>query len=213
MCLRITPRQHIAHHTVFPRARIQILSRTSQEEPDIVWIERLSAIAKQIYESSQFPPWSTGKDTISKDHARILGLHSLYHLCQMVVLCPLVSLFSGRQAKPGDSREQTRANAEIMTKHAIMHGQLIRDYIVGRGDISKLSPLVGFAGFVATSIFLTLLRSGARRHQDRQEGLVQTSHQLLVMIQDTIDILSILQTFWEPLRPMVSMGPITTSTI
>ena len=126
-----------------------------------------------------------------KDHARLLGLHSLYHLCQIVVLCPLVSLFSGRQVIPGDSEDQTRANAETVTQHAIRPGQLIRDYISRSKDISKLSPLVGFASFVATSIFLALLRVQARLHRDNQEEPAPVSHLWLVLIHDTIDMFGI----------------------
>ncbi|KAI0010975.1 hypothetical protein F4779DRAFT_616042 [Xylariaceae sp. FL0662B] len=184
-------------------ARIQVLSRTNQEKPDIAGIQSLSGLARRIYESSQFPPYTTGGETVPKDYARLVGLNSLYHLCQMVVLCPLVSLFSGRQVNPGDSEHTSRAHAEIVTKHALQHGQLIRDYVAGRHDISKLSPLVGFASFVATSIFLTLLRSRARRHRDEQEGPAQIYRRLLRLIQDTIDVLTILKVFWEPLEPMV----------
>ncbi|KAF4335471.1 fungal transcriptional regulatory [Fusarium beomiforme] len=133
--------------------KIQLLNRGKKGDPDTK-IEHLAKMAKDIYESSQFPPYNTGNEDACQDLARLLGLHSLYHLCQIVVLCPLVSLFSCRRGNQGDSR----GHAEDITKHAIRHGQLIRDYII--------------------------------------------SHALLTLIQDSIDILSILQTYWVALEPM-----------
>lgn len=160
-------------------------------------------MAKHIYESPQFPQYKISSEITDSDHARLLGLHSLYYLCQMVSRCPVVSLFSGRPLDPEHSREKGRVHAEIASKHAISHSQLIRDYLSRGRDISKLSPLIGFASFVAASIFITLLRSAARRRQIRDQGPMQISKQLLGFIQDTLDILSSLQEFWEPLKPMV----------
>ncbi|EGU79870.1 hypothetical protein FOXB_09632 [Fusarium oxysporum f. sp. conglutinans Fo5176] len=156
-------------------------------------------LAKDIYQSSQFPPYVTGNEGTGRDIARLLGLHSLYHLCQIVLLCPLVSLFSGRRGITG---EGTQNHAQTITKHAIHQGHLIRDYIAKKQDISKLSSHVGFASFVSTSIILTLLRSRARRHRDDENTRDHVSHTLVTLIQDSIDILSILQTFWEHLEPM-----------
>jgi hypothetical protein len=160
-------------------------------------------MAKHIYESPQFPPYKIGSQTTDTDHARLLGLHSLYYLCQMVSRCPLVSLFSGRPLDPEHSREKSRVHAEIARNQAISHSQLIRDYLSRGRDISKLSPLVGFASFVAASIFTTLLRSAARRRQITEQRPMQISKQLLGPIHDVLDILSSLQAFWEPLKPMV----------
>ncbi|KAF5629787.1 fungal transcriptional regulatory [Fusarium tjaetaba] len=157
-------------------------------------------LAKDIYDSSQFPPYTTGNESTG-NIARLLGLHSLYHLCQIVLLCPLVSLFSGRRGIAGAT---TQTHAETIIKHAIHHGHLIRDYLTRRQDVSKLSSHVGFASFVSTSIILTLLRSRARRHHADGNTRDHVSHALVTLIQDSIDILSILQTFWEHLEPMTS---------
>lgn len=182
------------------RVKIQLLNRHKREDPDVAQILHLSSLTKDIYDSSQFPPYVTGNESTG-NIARLLGLHSLYHLCQIVLLCPLVSLFSGRRGIAG---ETTQNHAETIIKHAIHHGHLIRDYIVRRQDISKLSSHVGFASFVSTSIILTLLRSRARRHRGDGNTRNHVSHALMTVIQDSIDILSILQTFWEHLEPMVS---------
>jgi hypothetical protein len=182
------------------RVKVQLINREKQENPDVTHIQQLSQLAKHIYDSNLFPPYATGNESPGRDMARLLGLHSLYHLCQIVLLCPLVSLFSGRRGIAGDS---TQGYAQTITKHAIYHGQLIRDYIARKQDISKLSSHVGFASFVSTSIILTLLRSRARRHQ-HEHTRDHVSHAIVTLIQDSIDILSILQTFWEPLQPMVS---------
>ncbi|EXA36739.1 hypothetical protein FOVG_12625 [Fusarium oxysporum f. sp. pisi HDV247] len=179
--------------------KIQLINRDKQESPDVTHILHLSSLAKDIYQSSQFPPYVTGNEGTGRDIARLLGLHSLYHLCQIVLLCPLVSLFSGRRGITG---EGTQNHAQTITKHAIHHGHLIRDYIARKQDISKLSSHVGFASFVSTSIILTLLRSRARRHRDDENTRDHVSHTLVTLIQDSIDILSILQTFWEHLEPM-----------
>ncbi|KAG7409319.1 hypothetical protein Forpe1208_v011525 [Fusarium oxysporum f. sp. rapae] len=179
--------------------KVQLINRGKQENPDVTHILHLSCLAKDIYDSSQFPPYITGNEGTGRDVARLLGLHSLYHLCQLVLLCPLVSLFSGRRGITG---EGTQNHAQTITKHAIHHGQLVRDYISRREDISKLSSHVGFASFVSTSIILTLLRSRARRHHDDGYARDHVSHALVTLIQDSIDILSILQTFWEHLEPM-----------
>ncbi|KAF5594951.1 fungal transcriptional regulatory [Fusarium pseudocircinatum] len=180
--------------------KIQLLNRHKQESSDVTQILHLSSLAKDIYDSSQFPPYVTGNESTG-NIARLLGLHSLYHLCQIVLLCPLVSLFSGRRYIAG---EATQNHAETIIKHAIHHGHLIRDYITRRQDVSKLSSHVGFASFVSTSIILTLLRSRARRYHDDGNTRDHVSHALVTLIQDSIDILSILQTFWEHLEPMTS---------
>ncbi|KAF5683512.1 fungal transcriptional regulatory [Fusarium denticulatum] len=180
--------------------KIQLINRDKQESPDVTQILHLSSLAKVIYDSSQFPPYVTDNES-SGNIARLLGLHSLYHLCQIVLLCPLVSLFSGRRGIAG---ETTQNHAETIIKHAIHHGHLIRDYITRRQDVSKLNSHVGFASFVSTSIILTLLKSRARRHHDDGNTRDHVSHALVTLIQDSIDILSILQTFWEHLEPMTS---------
>lgn len=137
---------------------------------------------------------------MDRDLARLLGIHSLYHLCQISLLCPLVSLFSGRRDYPEDG---TRGRAETITKHVVRHGQLIRDYIFRKQDISRLNCHVGFAIYVSTSIILTLLRSRARRHQHDEQARPHVSHELSKLVQDSIDTLCILQCFWKPLQPMV----------
>ncbi|KAF5640183.1 Zn(2)-Cys(6) zinc finger domain protein [Fusarium sp. NRRL 25303] len=156
-------------------------------------------LAKEIYESSHFPAYVTANEGVGRDIARLLGLHSLYHLCQIVLLCPLVSLFSGQRGIAG---ERTQSHAQTIAKHAIHHGHLIRDYIAKQQDVSKLSSHVGFASFVSTSIILTLLRSRARRHHEDGHTRDHVSQALVTLIQDSIDILSILETFWEHLEPM-----------
>ncbi|VTT58041.1 unnamed protein product [Fusarium fujikuroi] len=179
--------------------KIQLINRDKRESPDVTRILHLSSLAKEIYESSHFPAYVTGNEGVGRDIARLLGLHSLYHLCQIVLLCPLVSLFSGQR---GIAREKTQSHAQTIAKHAIHHGHLIRDYIAKRQDISKLSSHIGFASFVSTSIILTLLRSRARRHHDDGHTRDHVSQALVTLIQDSIDILSILETFWEHLEPM-----------
>ncbi|SCV52023.1 uncharacterized protein FFB14_12369 [Fusarium fujikuroi] len=179
--------------------KIQLINRDKRESPDVTRVLHLSSLAKEIYESSHFPAYVTGNEGVGRDIARLLGLHSLYHLCQIVLLCPLVSLFSGQRGIAG---EKTQSHAQTIAKHAIHHGHLIRDYIAKRQDISKLSSHVGFASFVSTSIILTLLRSRARRHHDDGHTRDHVSQALVTLIQDSIDILSILETFWEHLEPM-----------
>ncbi|RGP81424.1 fungal transcriptional regulatory [Fusarium longipes] len=177
--------------------RVQIMTRNSRSQPNILEIEHLSHLAKGIYESTHFPTFPARAE-VTEHQTGVLGLHSLYHMCQIIVLCPLVSLFSGRNVNNGHPSDNTRIHAESVTKHALSHCKLIHDYVAAKSDISKLSPLVGFGSFVATSILLTLLKSRARRHQDK----AKVSQSLLRMIQDTVDILNILQTYWEPLEQM-----------
>lgn len=185
-----------------------MLSKDDSTHSDLAEIENLSTSAKRIYSSSTFPSYPTLGEALSADDAKLLGLHSIYHLCQMVLLCPLISLFSGRRLDPefdsGTSNESVRTHAEIVTKHAVLHGQLIRHYIYRGCDVTKLTPLVGYASFVAASILVALVKSETRRHRDRCDGIMQASDQLLDLIKDTLDLLSVLQVFWEPLESMVS---------
>ena len=184
------------------RARIQVLTRDNTT--DLVEIENLSAAADRLYHSDTFPSFASLVTVASEDNARLLGLHSIYHLCQMVLLCPLISLFSGRQLSPAPSRESTRSYAETITRHAINHGQLIRQYINRACDVTKLSPLVGFSSFVATSILVSLVKSETRRHRNRQSGRMQISSRMLDLVKGSLDVLDVLEVFWVPLRPMVS---------
>ncbi|KAJ4188859.1 hypothetical protein NW755_006355 [Fusarium falciforme] len=121
----------------------------------------------------------------------------------MAVRCPLVSLFSGQPQDPGVSRDRTRVNAEVVCKHALMHCMLIRDYVSREGDITRLSSLVGFASFVATSILLALARSEARR-RGNEDGLIQASNQFLQLMQDTMNLLDVLKIYWQPLVLMAT---------
>ncbi|KAH7006775.1 hypothetical protein EDB80DRAFT_777500 [Ilyonectria destructans] len=183
-------------------ARVQVLVRYRSKNADLPQVEALSAAANRVFDPQRFPPSFGGGRTPGKDSARLLGLHSLYHLCRMVLLCPLVSLFSGRRQEAATVTNNARADAEIVAQHALVHCRLIREYILTPCDMSKISPLTAFASFVAASILLMLAKSSIRRSQDAQEELTQTLLQLSVFVQDTFSVLDTLQTYWKPLGPM-----------
>lgn len=179
---------------------------------EVSQIELLSSRARQLYDSATFPALDVRGNMNSQepgwDHARLAGLHSLYHLVQMVLLCPLVSVFSGRQQQSGDMSDADagRHKAGTVIEHAGAHRRLIQDFLRESRDVTRITPLMGFACFVAASILLTAVKSKlrrgesvGRRHSDLDASILQVS----IVLRDTLDILETLQTFWEPLKAMV----------
>lgn len=181
------------------------MARHDLVDPHIPEVEALSATADRIYKSYQYHP-SFGRrgGPPTLDDAKLLGLHSLYHLCRIVLLCPLVSLFSGHRQQAPTVADNGPANAAIVAEHALLHCRLIREYILASCDIRKISPLTAFASFVASSVLLTLVKSSRRRcpgaHGESRRTLLQLSR----YVRDTSNVLTILQMYWLPLRPMVS---------
>jgi hypothetical protein len=188
------------------------LAKTAPSAAEVSQIELLSSRARQLYDSATFPTLDVRGNMNSQepgwDHARLVGLHSLYHLVQMVLLCPLVSVFSGWQRQSGDMSDADagRHKAGTVIEHAGAHRRLIQDFLRESRDVTRITPLMGFACFVAASILLTAVKSKlrrgepvGRRHSDLDASILQVS----IVLRDTLDILETLQTFWEPLKAMV----------
>lgn len=171
---------------------------------DVSQLKALFAAADRVFSPERFPAPYFGHRATTQEDVGLLGLHSLYHLCRMVSLCPLVAVFSGRH-RVADTASSARANAAVVAEHALLHCRLMHDYVLPSKsrDITKISSLTAFACFVATSILLTLITARARRARTARDDLGQTYHQVLMFVRDTLGILDSLQTFWEPLRPMV----------
>ncbi|KAF5009693.1 hypothetical protein FDECE_4102 [Fusarium decemcellulare] len=182
------------------RARVQVMARHKPAMPDIPQIEALSTTANRIYEPHRhsFPTFGHRDGLPSKDDIKRLGLHSLYHLCQMVLLCPLVSLFSGHRQHETRIENNARVNAKVVAQHALQHCQLIRKYIAASSDLSKITPLTAFGSFVAASLLITLLKSSKRPQEESRRTFLHLAR----FVQDTSGVLDILQIYWKPLGPM-----------
>ncbi|KAJ0126544.1 Uncharacterized protein HZ326_30356 [Fusarium oxysporum f. sp. albedinis] len=184
------------------RSKIQILVKQRPENLKITELEELSAAASRIYGSHEYFP-SFGRTPIKSD-SQLLGLHSLYHLCRMVVISPLVSLFSGRRQSIPTIVDNGPANAAIVAQHALQHCRMIREYMSSSYDLTKVTPLIAFASFVATSLILTLIQSSKHRCHAEEAESRRTLAQISLYAQDTCHLLTTLQTYWYPLRSMVS---------
>ncbi|KAI3571528.1 hypothetical protein IWW34DRAFT_898113 [Fusarium oxysporum f. sp. albedinis] len=181
-------------------SKIQILVKQRPENLKITELEELSAAASRIYGSHEYFP-SFGRTPIKSD-SQLLGLHSLYHLCRMVVISPLVSLFSGRRQSIPTIVDNGPANAAIVAQHALQHCRMIREYMSSSYDLTKVTPLIAFASFVATSLILTLIQSSKHRCHAEEAESRRTLAQISLYAQDTCHLLTTLQTYWYPLRSM-----------
>ncbi|KAF2010174.1 hypothetical protein BU24DRAFT_467649 [Aaosphaeria arxii CBS 175.79] len=186
-------------------ARVQVIVRRDIVGPSTSQLKTLAATAKHLFNPQQLSPSFADNGSQVQDHARLLGMHSLYHLCRMVALSPLVTIFSGRRLPTERVESTTRAYAEAVADHALQHCQLVHAYVLKSHDITKISSLTAFASFVATSILATLVKSRIRRHHDMPNDFNQMLRQVLIFLRDSVDILDILQLTWEPLRPMAEV--------
>ncbi|KAF5266282.1 hypothetical protein FOXYS1_2879, partial [Fusarium oxysporum] len=186
--------------------KIQILVKQRPENLKITELEELSAAASRICRSHEYFP-SFGRTPIKSD-SQLLGLHSLYHLCRMVVISPLVSLFSGSRQGIPTIVDNGPANAAIVAQHALQHCRMIREYMSSSYDLTKVTPLIAFASFVATSLILTLIQSSKHRCHDEETESRRTLAQISLYARDTCHLLTTLQTYWYPLRSMLEELPI-----
>ena len=139
--------------------------------------------------------------------SRLLGLHSLYHLCRMTLLCPQVSIFSGRPQPESSPKDDAPARAQVIITHAVAQSQLVRDYLSKSGDISTISPLTGFSSFVSASTLLNAAKSWVSRTQPADDASRNGLFEVLTIISETLSLLEVLQTYWATLRPMVRRHP------
>lgn len=181
------------------------MSTRTSRAPGDPEIEMLSGSASQIYESSTFPPYFSTLGKSTRDNARLLDLHSLYHLCQMVLHCRTVPLFSGRLGKPTFSPESIQKTAATVVWHATMQSRLVDDYLSKGCDVTKISPMVAFASFIAASVLAIIIKSQRLAGKERSDEQAERySNTALGWIQDAVDLLNVLQEFWQALRPTVS---------
>ncbi|KXJ85491.1 hypothetical protein Micbo1qcDRAFT_180795, partial [Microdochium bolleyi] len=216
-------------------ARVQILVRHASTPPDVAQFEALTAKTQDVYSAASFPATRprSGGTADSSDHARLVGLHSLYHLCRMVLLCPLVALFSGHQHQHQQQEQEqqpsaaaaaahaVRSKAETAVEHALAQHRLVREYTAAAagGDATRISPLTAFASFVSASILLTAVKPELSSHTqssssscaapagdgDGDGGVISNSlAQVLLIAEGTLHLLETLQTFWKPLEPLAA---------
>ncbi|KAH7027169.1 uncharacterized protein B0I36DRAFT_432508 [Microdochium trichocladiopsis] len=217
-------------------ARVQILVRHSSTPPDVAQFEALTAKTQDVYSAASFPAARprSGGTADSSDHARLVGLHSLYHLCRMVLLCPLVAMFSGhqhqqqhQQPSAAAAAHTVRSKAETAVEHALAQHRLVREYAAAAagGDATRISPLTLFASFVSTSILPTAAKPEVSSHPQPPPppssssspcaapaagdgGVISNSlAQVLLIAEGTLYLLETLQTFWKPLEPLTARFP------
>ena len=184
------------------RARAQILLRQSHSSIKALDLETLSSTVHHLYLSETFP--KIDNDGAKQGSNRLLGLHSLYHLCQMILLCPLVSIFSGQPQSDGSPQEDAPAKARVILSHAIEQARLVRGFLARSGDISTISPLTGFSSFVSASTLLNAAKSWMSRIQPEDVSAGNGLYEISNILSETLDLLDTLQIYWTSLRPTVS---------
>ncbi|KAF9785576.1 hypothetical protein IL306_005743 [Fusarium sp. DS 682] len=120
----------------------------------------------------------------------------------MTLLCPLVSIFSGRPQPENSPKDDAPAKAQVIITHAVAQAQLVRDYLSKSGDISTVSPLTGFSSFVSASTLLNAAKSWVSRTQPSDDASRNVLYKVSTIISETLNLLEVLQTYWVALRPM-----------
>ncbi|KAH8201682.1 hypothetical protein TruAng_004120 [Truncatella angustata] len=127
----------------------------------------------------------------------LTSVTSVYYLSQMLLYASRVPMFSGRFAESADSRKSVQQNGEMTFQHATGFAELLKQFASEDLDITRLWPFVGYATFVAGSVFVSA-GSGC------QSGQVPVPlSEELKTIKTTLGVLSI---YWKPLRILVRLA-------
>ncbi|GJC89577.1 hypothetical protein ColLi_12415 [Colletotrichum liriopes] len=185
------------------RAKVQDIVERKLEDPEHPELQRLAEAVTRASKSETFPAYPSKFANDDTNQVNVVAVHSLYHMCQVVLHSSTVPLFSGKPRRSTEAIQSVWKAADITVRHAISHAQLLREHLKGRGDFTRINPVTGFTGFISASVLLAVLKC-----QDRRRG--NTNHfgaQLeffAVWIQDAIHVLEILGAFWDRLRPLIT---------
>ncbi|KAI5457057.1 hypothetical protein BGZ63DRAFT_82703 [Mariannaea sp. PMI_226] len=176
-------------------AKVQLVASQSFTDLDDVEVARLAGVATRIYQSKSFPRQITSE---SENLELVMLLHSLYHLCQIVLHSSRVPLFSGHQSNQHIPQEVVNSSAEAVLQHAKCEAYLLGDYLARAPDLMKLCPVVGFAAFVAGWVFVLCAKSQQHRNISFTDINLADSRWT-----DSIkEILDTIKMYFQPLTPL-----------
>ncbi|KAJ5116797.1 hypothetical protein N7456_001145 [Penicillium angulare] len=139
-------------------AKIQLLCKdytSSSVAQNFDYSQKLSRLATSLFEDT-YPPRVSDRRAFNPPGTHSLKLvhDTLYRQCQITIHSMIVPLFSGIPTDPSINLETQREAAETVIKHADVFQCLLEPYLSGRNHVSFLSPLVGYAAFVAAIVLL-----------------------------------------------------------
>jgi len=127
------------------------------------------------------------------DKYRLFALHTLFRSTNCALHSSTVPLFSNTPRNPHFSKKAVRLSAEESVKHSALILDMATAFMSSRPDISRLTSLVGFAMFVATTIQLKSLIV-QRKLQTYGTGRFRAA----------ITILDHMRRYWNSLQNFVS---------
>lgn len=143
---------------VLDRAKVQLLCKNSSPAVggNVKSIHDLSCLASSLFEEAVAMRNSTHANDKTPEVQMILLLHdAIYHQSQITLHSLVVPVFSRVPAHLQTDTQTQKKSAEAVIRHAELFETLLKPYLYGRGDVSRLPPLVGYGAFVVATVFLS----------------------------------------------------------
>ncbi|RKK83374.1 hypothetical protein BFJ68_g17262 [Fusarium oxysporum] len=205
-------------------AKVQLLckKRAPVAAGDVKSIHDLCSLTSSLFEKAIVIRNSTCANDETPQMQMVFLLHdAIYHQSQIALNSMVVPLFSGVPTSLGIDPQTQRKSAEAVIRHAELFETLLKPYLYGRSDVSRLPPLVGYGAFVVAIVFLSAevrwhnqpvseLRAGAGKKNRRLDAAIA-----ILRLLDTLKIYwRALGNPWEILRAAlrkIHSTPIETS--
>ena len=191
----------IAAHDV-NRAKVQTLVVDPSSDPPIEKSEDLASLSDQLKDSVSFPILPDVYKKSTQDDALIVLVHSVYHLCQIVIHSAVLRRFSSGFVGSRELPSALKRSVEAALANANHIGVLLRQYLENDRDSTRLGPFVGYAAYIATCIFVAFSTVSTRHSSARHVKLQEREVELVAPMIEMIDSLAV---FWKPLSKLVRL--------
>lgn len=191
----------IAAHDV-NRAKVQTLVVDPSYVPSAEELENLASLSDQVKDSVTFPILPDLYKKSSRDDALIVFVHSVYHLCQMVIHSAILRRSSPGSVGSHELPDALKRSVEAALAHANHVGILLKQYFDHDCDSTRLGPFVGYAAYIATCILVAFSTVSTRHSSSQHIKLRKRECELVVPMMKMIDSLAV---FWKPLSKLVRL--------
>jgi hypothetical protein len=167
--------------------------------------EKLEGLHDRMDDSIRYDPSGVRASTNPVISSRIFSLNYLYHLCLCYLHSAVVPMLSCGMHIPNLSRKTLQLAAEQARRHSSIMVEMTEKFLVRKGDITKLWPIVGYGAYVCAAIQLRCFLA-----------FRDLSHRNLERVAILLRITGELKNYWENLQPLVShyeLAPMCTTVL